>query len=192
MNYPSQNQLRYVQTVLPTLPPDLIVKVLVETDHPTFKNLCQAPEFQSFCSSNSVFSERIYEERSKKVFHEFIDLKSNEMSWRQFYDKLSYIFDTIKEVEVLASDGDMNAGDIITDLSNRGDLMTLKILHRLNYFTPEDFDVDSAIAGEDLDRLKWFVEVNPSLLNFIINYNLYGTSIENRRRITEWLDSIDR
>ncbi|AYV86004.1 MAG: hypothetical protein Solivirus3_4 [Solivirus sp.] len=88
--YPSDLQKRYANTVFPNLPNELIVEILINTDNKTFNDLCYEPEFQSYCSENSVFSERIYEERAKraslKIYaKDLTDLKPREMTWREFY-----------------------------------------------------------------------------------------------------------
>ncbi|AYV86003.1 MAG: hypothetical protein Solivirus3_3 [Solivirus sp.] len=92
--YPSDLQKRYANTVFPNLPNEMIVEILAKTDDESFLHLCRDPEFRSYCSSNSVFSERIYEERSKRrsftLFgKDLTEFKPKEMSWREFYSKIN-------------------------------------------------------------------------------------------------------
>ncbi|AYV85929.1 MAG: hypothetical protein Solivirus1_86, partial [Solivirus sp.] len=93
LKYPSDLQLRYANTVLPGLSHDSIVDILAKTDDETFKELCKSHEFKSYCSANSVFSERIYEERAKRAVSEkfnsdLIEFKPPEMNWRAFYSRM--------------------------------------------------------------------------------------------------------
>ncbi|AYV86001.1 MAG: hypothetical protein Solivirus3_1, partial [Solivirus sp.] len=80
--------------VLPGLPNELIIEILSKTDDNSFNNLCTEPEFISYCSSNSIFSERIYEERArrasfKRYRRDVTKFKPREMSWREFYSRIN-------------------------------------------------------------------------------------------------------
>lgn len=158
LNFPSSNQLKYAQNVFPaSLPPHVINQILIEADDYTFKKLCSSPEFASFCSSNSAFSEHIYEERARKKYAaNLIQFKPREMKWREFDRRMNEFINYTQRANTLAEEGK---------------LMELKILHATTGETPDVYGANEAVINGHLDILKWIHEHNTTILPNIDGVN---------------------
>jgi len=161
LKYPSELQKRYANTVLPELPNDLIIEILAKTDDESFKRLCRSAEFQSYCSSNSIFSERIYEERAKrtairKFDEKLLKLKPKGMSWRAFNDGMLDVIEKLENPDPYRDDA--------TALAKEGKFMGLIIYNLITNRLPNEYagvgtsTVNLLVQKGRYDILKWLEE----------------------------------
>ncbi len=158
LRYPSSLQKRYANTVLPGLSHDSIVDVLAKTDDETFDQLCISPEFRSYCSKNSIFSERLYEERVKRRFApDILVFKSREMKWREFYYRILYFMPNfyIYQSNLLPELDKLN---IINQLAEVGKLMELKIYYDILGKLPNHLGASRAFYRGHIEVLDWLAE----------------------------------
>ncbi len=205
LKYPSGLQKRYANTVFPNLPNELIVEILSNTDEETFDQLCQSPEFRSYCSAKSVFYELIYEEKSKRrLSPDIIEFKEERMSWREFYDRIMHLILNIRNINVvkLAMEGkfielkvhyklreSIFPGRVADHVARKGDLDMLKWLNERGV-RPNKDGADWAAAKGYIHILKWLASLSPPegpILPTIFGARL--AQINHRNDVVEWLET---
>ncbi|AYV85927.1 MAG: hypothetical protein Solivirus1_84 [Solivirus sp.] len=200
LRYPSSLQKRYANTVFPDLPNELIVEILAKSDYETFNNLCREPEFRSYCAGNSIFSERLYEERSRLKFSPgLIEFKEQGTSWREFYNRMIYLIQNLANIEAveLAMKGKFMEIKVYYKLTgwslhhrvadhvaSKGDLNMLKWLNERGA-RPGTNGANWATARGHLDILKWLASLSPAILPDSIGSRL--AEINHHKDVVEWL-----
>ncbi|AYV85925.1 MAG: hypothetical protein Solivirus1_82 [Solivirus sp.] len=202
LRYPSSLQKRYANTVFPDLPNELIVEILTKMDEESYENLCKSTEFRAYCSSNSIFSERIYEERVKRfILKRFngnlIQFKPRDMKWREFHDRIIYFIDHLGTLQ-------------LNELAEDNKLMELKIYYNFFNILPNTIGANRAAYNNHYEVLEWLSEkgvlpddnetawaANDGRLDML--KWLYGkgvrptkraaelATIHNRKEVVEWL-----
>ena len=80
---------------------ELIKTRLIEESDEAFQYLCQLKMFQHYCKYGP-YSEEIFERRSKHWFaNNIIQLKPDDISWKEFYSRVMNIFRNIEEAGFL-------------------------------------------------------------------------------------------
>ncbi len=185
LRYPSDLQRRYANTVFPTLSDEAIITILAEADDDTFTNLCQSEEFKSYCGTNSIFSERLYEERARRAvlrrFNEdILEFKPIDMKWREFYRRMMiFIYKLENE--------NQSPRDFIVARGRKVErLMELQIFYRLTGRLPTRKDADRAAENGFLNTLEWLYEkgVSPTIEGAVAASRL------GRLELLKWLYKI--
>ncbi|AYV85904.1 MAG: hypothetical protein Solivirus1_61 [Solivirus sp.] len=181
MQYPSDLQKRYANTVFPDLPNELILSILANADVETFSNLCSQPEFRAYCSENSIFSERLYEERAKiasekRFGKDLLEFKPREMKWREFYNRLSTLIDRLTFIR-----------SRVYILALEGKLMELKIYYKINDGL-SDIDAiniaDFAAKSGHLEILQWIYDIKGTLPTL---YGVNFAAANSHQHVLDWL-----
>ncbi|AYV86016.1 MAG: hypothetical protein Solivirus3_16 [Solivirus sp.] len=181
LKYPSETQLRYAQSVLP-FPEHIIIQLLIEADDETFNRLCSSDQFKSFCSINSTFSERIYDERAKRLVErqfskDLIQFKPADMKWREFYIKMKYVIDHIDNL-------DPNI------LAEQGMLFQLKMLYEIKGEIPNQEGINLTAKNGRLDVLRWIYEKLGSI-GLPDQEGLYLAAGQGQLEVLKWIFSIN-
>ncbi len=167
-------------------PDEILIQLLVNAPLSEFNTLCRSSKkFNNLCN-NSQISERIFEERSYKIFDlELINLKPKSMKWQKFYrtiivykskGSLEEIYNYI--IEILAQNNDLEAIKLIYDVVKRNPTQQI--------FTQHLFD---AAVSQNLSNLAiWLFEtfgfildpeniVYGDFLKYCVQNNIFGPNI---------------
>ncbi len=129
-------------------PDEVIIQLLVNADPEEFTDLCTREELRKFCGLTPE-ANRMFEERSKRLFPELLQFKEPNQSWRQFYERIFYLvstpISTVEEARDLA--------DLYCRLRNN--LMELKIIHLVYGVLPSVEGANSVAANGKLEELEW-------------------------------------
>lgn len=111
-----------------TLPLDIKLDILINTDIDTFQDMCLADsELYEICANTDQTSELaqytnyLYEQRTKKLFsQDLINLKENE-TWKEFYEALTDIIDNLDNLN----------SELADELLKFGKFTILRILSKI-------------------------------------------------------------
>ncbi len=124
------------------------INLLAQVDDNTFESLCLTNKDYARICTHKFFKERLYEERTKAKFNdEVIELKENNISWYEFYNRLIKFLKEHKDIT------------LANEYAKEGKLFELKILFKRNIF-PNSFGAIWAAENGHVNVLKWMKENN--------------------------------
>ncbi len=150
------------------------INLLIRLPDREFGIICASNKYYNDLCNNSFYSERIFEERTRRlVDNDIIEFKNQSreaMTWKDFYIRLFQFLPIQKELIASNFEYD-NTHRILRQLIEENKLMELKILQKIynkienkNLF--ERFEIgkfyfiEKAINYNSFDVLKWLIEEN--------------------------------
>ncbi len=164
-------------TTLNTNTKEEIINLLIQTDNRTFVNLCSSShEFSDVCNSK-FYSERIYHERTKLYYPEYLQYKltlGSNMKWKEFYIRIANLdyylsnnllpnldhgnLDPLYVRDAILEDFATELSKLINVYAYNGKLFELNILHDILGTLP-DTDIVWLVAEKgNLEMVKWLTE----------------------------------
>jgi hypothetical protein len=149
-------------------PDEAMIQLLVNADQEDFEDLCKREEMRKFCGYTPE-SERVYHERSLRLFPVLIRFRESSMSWREFYWRVIHLLD-------------YSVGEDLTDIADlyctlKDNLLELKIL-AFDRVLPTTQGANSLAANGNLATLQW-------LAQYRILPNREGVNAAKRNNHTE-------
>ncbi len=162
------------------------VNLLIRLPDREFGIVCASNKYYNDLCNNSFYSERIFEERTRRlVDNDIIEFKEPNMTWKDFYIRL-FSFLPIQK-QLIANGFEEEYTEVIFEkLIQENKLMELKIIKSLydkinqnNNIFDDLYQYDDityfmsfSIKKNKFEILKWLIENNENRLNIRILYEL--------------------